>query len=279
MRITVLGTAAIGLPLAFCNCKNCKLARLHKGKSIRKRASVLINDDLIIDLGPDTQTAMMMYDKDMGKKYLLQTHIHTDHYDEGLLCTRIPYMAMEGHNKLEIYAHPNCLKIMSDRVNEYENVDIISEEGSNKLKVHANIINAGDTVEFGDYKEKAIETTHDIKHGSLLYVISQNNKNVFYATDTPVLTENALVQLKGIKLDLIIMVHTFGNVDYSFSHLNEKLFIEQIERLKEINCVDNNTKIYGTHISHDGMSFHEEVEQRAISNGYNIAYDGMEIKI
>lgn len=86
MKVTMLGTAAIGYPFAFCNCENCKLARLHKGKSIRKRASILINDDLIIDLGPDTQTAMTMYDKDMGKiKYLLQTHIHTDHYDEGLL--------------------------------------------------------------------------------------------------------------------------------------------------------------------------------------------------
>lgn len=88
-------------------------------------------------------------------------------------------MGMKEHNKLEIYAHPNCLKIMSDRVNQYENADLISEEGSNKLNVHGNIINAGDTVEFGDYKVKAIETTHDIKHGSLLYVISQNNKNIF----------------------------------------------------------------------------------------------------
>lgn len=280
MKVTMLGTAAIGYPFAFCNCENCKLARLHKGKSIRKRASILINDDLIIDLGPDTQTAMTMYDKDMGKiKYLLQTHIHTDHYDEGLLCTRIPYMIMEGHNKLEIYAHPNCLNIMSARVNQYENADLITEEGSSKLNVHSNILNAGDIVEFGDYKVKAIETTHDIKHGSLLYVISQNNKNVFYATDTPALTENALNQLKGIKLDVVIMDHTFGNVDYSYSHLNEKLFIEQIKKLKEIKCIDDNTKIYGTHISHDGMSYHEEIEKRAIENGYNIAYDGMEIEL
>ena len=40
MKVTMLGTAAIGYPFAFCNCENCKLARLHKGKSIRKRASI-----------------------------------------------------------------------------------------------------------------------------------------------------------------------------------------------------------------------------------------------
>ena len=280
MKITLLGTAAIGYPLAFCNCENCKLARIRKGKSIRKMASILINDDMIIDLGPDTQTAMNMYDKDMGKiKYLLQTHIHTDHYDEALLCTRIPYKVMKDHHKLEIYAHPNCIKIMSDRVNQYEEADLISEEGSNKLNVHSNSLRAGDVVAIGGYKVKAIETTHDVKNGSLLYVISQNNKNIFYATDTPPLTDIALEQLQNIKLDVVIMDHTFGNVDYSFSHLNEKLFIEQLKKLKEINCIDDNTKIYGTHISHDGMGCHEEIAKRAISNGYNIAYDGMELEI
>lgn len=75
------------------------------------------------------------------------------------------------------------------------------------------------------------------------------------------------------------MDHTFGDVDYSFSYLNEKLFIGQIKKIKEINCIDDNTQIYGTHIYHDGMSYHEAIEQRAISNRYNIAYDGMEIEI
>lgn len=280
MKLTMLGTAAIGYPLAFCNCDNCIQARIKKGKSIRKRAAILINDDLIIDLGPDAQTAMTMYDKDMGKiKYLLQTHIHTDHYDQGLLCTRIPYMAMQNHHKLEIYAHPTCLDIMSERVNQFENADLITDEGSNKLNVHSNVINAGDIVQFGNYEVKAIETTHDVKHGSLLYVVSEDNKNVFYATDTPALTENALLQLKDIKLDVVIMDHTFGNVDYSFSHLNEKLFIEQINKLKEIGCVTDETLIFGTHISHDGMSYHEAIEERAIKNGYHIAYDGMKLEI
>lgn len=280
MKITMLGTAAIGYPLTFCNCDNCKEARLRKGKSIRKRASMLVNDDLIIDLGPDTQTAMMMYDKDMGKiKYLLQTHIHADHYDAGLLTTRMPYMTMEKHNKLEIYAHPECLKIMSNVVSQYEKADLISEEGANKLKIHSNEIRAGEIVSIGNYKVKAIETLHDVKHGSLLFIITENGKSIFYATDTPALTTKALDELKGYKLNVVIMDHTFGNVDYSFSHLNEKLFIEQINKMKDLGIIDENTQIYGTHISHDGMACHEKIEARAEENGYKIAYDGMEIGI
>ena len=280
MKITMLGTGALGYPLAFCNCNNCKEARIRKGKSIRKRASILINDDLMIDLGPDTQTAMTMYDNDMGKiKYLLQTHIHTDHYDPGLLCTRIPYMAMKGHPKLEIYAHPICLQIMSDRVNQFEKADLISIDGSEKMHVRSHCINAGDIVNIGKYKVKAIESAHDVKHESLLYFVSEKGKNLLYATDTPPLTENALSQLSNIKLDIVIMDHTFGNVDYSFSHLNEKLFMEQIDKLKQVRCISNDTQIFGTHISHDGMGYHEMIEERALSNGYHIAYDGMNLEI
>lgn len=280
MKLTMLGTGAFGYPLTFCNCDNCKNARIYKGKSIRKRASMLVNDDLIIDLGPDCQSAMIMYEKDMSKvKYLLQTHIHLDHFDELLLNTRMPYIAMSGHEKLKIYAHPTCLEIMSQRVARYGKADLLTDEGKEKLKVDSYGIVPGEIVEFGSYKVKAIETTHDIKYGSLLYVIQQGNKTIFYATDTPELTENALNQLKEFKLDVVVMDHTFGNVNYAFSHLNEKLFIEQINKMKGLGIIDGKTLIYGTHISHDGMPYHELAEKRAKNNGYHIAYDGMEIEV
>ena len=67
MKITVLGTGGFGYPLVFCDCEYCKNARILRGKNIRKRASLLINDEMIIDLTPDCQSAMLMYNKDMGK--------------------------------------------------------------------------------------------------------------------------------------------------------------------------------------------------------------------
>lgn len=280
MKITFLGTAAIGYPLSFCNCDNCQKAKLHRGKSLRKRASLLINDELIIDLGPEVQTAMMMYEKDMGKvKYLLQTHPHLDHYNEENLISRIPYMAMKNQHILDIVAHPICLQNMSDRISRYENADLLSEEGKKKLLVNPIPVESGNKINLGDYQVKAIRSTHDEKHGSLLFVVSFNNKHLFYATDTKELTEDALNDLSEYKLDMVILDHTFGYTDYSFSHLNIPLFIKQIEKLKELNIIDENTKIYGTHISHDGLSYHEEIEEDAMRNGYHIAYDGLEIEV
>ena len=141
---------------------------------------------------------------------------------------------MKEQKLLEIYTHPKCLNIMSESVSKFEQADLISEEGSKKLKVHSNSLISGEVVKFGKYKVKAIDCEHDTKHGSLLYVISENEKNVFYATDTPALTDKALEQLTEFKLNIVIMDHTFGDVDYSFSHLNEKLFIEQVNKMKEL---------------------------------------------
>lgn len=280
MKITFLGTGALGYPLAFCNCDNCKKARDVKGKSIRKCASVLINDDLIIDLGPDVQSAMMMYDKDMGNiKYLLQTHIHLDHYFQNHLITRIPYMSMKNQYLLNIYAHPNCLKIMSDRIKEFEDADLLSEDGKNKLLVNSYFVNHGDLFTFDKYKVKAIETTHDTKHGSLIYLVEYNNKRVLYATDTTPLTESALDELKNTFIDVVILDHTFGDVDYNFSHLNENLFVKEIEKLRSINAINENSKVYATHISHDGNGIHEEMEEVANKNNYFVAYDGLEINL
>ena len=67
----------------------------------------------------------------------------------------------------------------------------------------------------------------------------------------------ALSELKKYKLDCVIMDHTFVDVDYSFSHLNTKIFIEQLSKMKQLNIINETTKIYDTHISHDGMPYHE----------------------
>ena len=54
-----------------------------------------------------------------------------------------------------------------------------------------------------------------------------NNTNKFLESllKTDIEINITLEQLKDYKLDCVIMDHTFGNVDYSFSHLNESLFI------------------------------------------------------
>ena len=81
MIVTFLGTAAANAyPEAFCRCDNCERARTLGGPSLRKRSAALINDDLLIDLGPDIMTASFMHGRPLSRvRYCLQTHAHADH--------------------------------------------------------------------------------------------------------------------------------------------------------------------------------------------------------
>lgn len=92
MRVTFLGTsAANAYPDAFCSCENCVLARTLGGPSLRRRSAALINDDLLIDLGPDIMTSAFTHGRSLtGVQYCLQTHAHSDHLDPSHFFARSP---------------------------------------------------------------------------------------------------------------------------------------------------------------------------------------------
>ena len=55
MKIVFLGTAAAeGVPGLWCKCPYCEHARKVGGKEIRRRCSYCVDDDTMIDFGPDS---------------------------------------------------------------------------------------------------------------------------------------------------------------------------------------------------------------------------------
>lgn len=94
MKIQFLGTAAAeGIPAIFCNCRICENARKERGKDIRHRAAILVNEDLMVDFGPDTFSVGIERAVDFRKvKYILITHSHSDHVDLlAIACNLIRY--------------------------------------------------------------------------------------------------------------------------------------------------------------------------------------------
>src|SRR6266700_534546 len=108
MKITFLGTAAAeGYPNAFCRCENCERARALGGPSLRKRSAALLNDDLLIDLGPDLMAACLMHGHSLaGVRYCLQTHAHADHLDPSHFLSRSPEYGVPDAPRLHFYASP-----------------------------------------------------------------------------------------------------------------------------------------------------------------------------
>ena len=81
MKLRFLGTAAAeGWPAIFCSCPACQKARELKGKNIRSRFSIMIDEAYKIDFPPDSFYHMVRDNLDFTKlKYLFISHPHTDH--------------------------------------------------------------------------------------------------------------------------------------------------------------------------------------------------------
>ena len=278
MKVVVLGSGGFGYPLVFCNCENCNTARALGGKNIRKRASVLINDEMIIDLTADTNVAMSMYNKNMANvKYLLQTHTHLDHFDINHFTSLDYKYATNRTDNLNLICSSLAFKDINEKANQYDKMNLFNQDYLNKIKLQPLNLNHGESLKIDNYEIKAIHCNHHNELGAQNYLIKYNNKTLLYATDTPMISATALNQLKGEKIDCLLLDESFGKNDYMVTHLNLNGFVEYIEKLKNNNLLDTDCQIYATHITHDGNPCHEELENILKDYGCHASFDGMEI--
>src|SRR5213593_4861086 len=111
MKLRFLGTAASeGYPDAFCDCANCRRARQLGGRSLRRRSAALVDDELLIDFGPDLMAAALMDGFSLaGIRYCLQTHEHSDHQDPSHFFSRSPLCSVSPAPRLEYCASEGAL--------------------------------------------------------------------------------------------------------------------------------------------------------------------------
>jgi phosphoribosyl 1,2-cyclic phosphodiesterase len=284
MQITFLGTAAaFGYPEPFCNCEDCQKARQAGGKSLRKRASALINNDLLIDLGPDIMTSSQVHGVPLTEvQYCLQTHPHPDHVDMSHLLSRSRDIGIKGASRLHIYASlatlKRCEALFEKDIVGYGLFDAKAEEDL-KIKLHP--IEVFQPVEVGSYRVIPIPANHAPGYDAYLYAIQQGEHCIFYGTDTDKLTEDAWEGFHkfDLKFDLVVFDHTNGSSPPGFGHMNAELVIEHMQRMVEERILKQDGEVYITHIAHQRNPNHADLVKIAKQNGYQVAYDGLVVDI
>ena len=281
MKINVLGTAAATcMPLTFCNCEICKESRKLGGKNIRKRSSLIINDEFLIDMGPDSINACTMYGIDVGKiKYLLQTHSHSDHFDAGHFVTRWSEYAVKDMEHLDIICSYGTAVDMAHKIKENEDIDLFDDKWKKDLNYSLNFIKHGESVKLGDYEIIGIDSKHDLRVEALIYIIKYKDKIILYGTDLLEISDEAWKIIEQYKLDVVFLDQTYGKGYNAGGHLDAGMIADYVRTMKEKRVIDDNTLVYGTHFSHEGNDIHDRMEELAVENGYHIAYDGMELNI
>lgn len=273
MRITYYGTAAgEGWPDVFCHCELCQSARRLGGKNIRTRSQALINDDLLLDIPPDTNLHSLFYGLDLSKvRYLLITHSHNDH------C-----LAAEMELLREPYSH-TCKGMDvwgNDKVRE-KIIRFTGNDGGEKERFCYHQAEPNAVYSAGSYTVTALRANHDRQELCLFYHIAQGAKSVLYAHDTGSLTEENIEVLKRKpgKLSLVSLDCTMQSVRDGYYHMGLEDAAEQKERLLSLNLADEHTLWVVNHFSHNGGWLHDELCRHAQKYGFLAAYDGMSVEV
>lgn len=280
MIVTFLGTsAANAYPEAFCQCDNCVRARALGGASYRKRSSVLINDDLLIDLGPDIMVASQIHGRPLTQvRTCLQTHAHADHLDASHLLSRSPGYGVVGAPRLQFYGSRGTLQAAAKLLErDCAPAGLLSREASEMLNLETNEIDAFQSVTVEPYRVTAFPANHDPVVEPVLYAVQAAECTLFYGTDTATLSEEVWQGFHHhrLRFDLVILDHTYGPDEQGSDHLSAGQFIEHVARMGEEGLLSENARVLATHIAHEGNPVHPELARFAARYGYEVAYDGL----
>lgn len=217
MKIHYLGTgAAEGIPAIFCECPICKNARLKLGKEIRTRMQALINNELLIDFGPDTYLHSLRYSIDLSAiKYCLLTHAHEDHiYPHDIKCRKNnrAFLKTNTHS-LNLYGSNGAFKLLNPFENGY-----VTKDGN----VVFNLLTQLQIVEINGYRVIPIPAVHKTAD-PLVYAIQKGNKAILYCHDSDILGESSLQYLasQNLVFDLVSMDCTEGKKQINYhGHMN-----------------------------------------------------------
>jgi len=282
MIITFLGTAAANAyPEAFCQCNNCEGARALGGPSLRKRSAALINDDLLIDLGPDIMTASFLHGRSLARvRFCLQTHAHADHLDPSHFLSRSPEYGVVNAPRLHFYASTATAQRAAWLLErDVAPASLLDPEAGERLNLEIHQIEALQSFTIGPYQVTAFPANHDPTVDPLLYAVEMDGHRIFYGTDTATLPEETWQAFHRHKLrfNVVILDHTYGPDEQGSDHLSARQFIEHVARMREEGLLAEKARAFATHLAHAGIPVHPELADYAARHGYEVAYDGLRV--
>ncbi|MHB1295709.1 MAG: MBL fold metallo-hydrolase [Anaerolineae bacterium] len=284
MRITFLGTsAANAYPEAFCRCENCTRARALGGPSLRRRSAALIDDDLLIDLGPDIMSAAQTLGRPLTNvRYCLQTHAHADHLDTSHLLSRSPEYGTIGAPRLHLYASPASLQRMAELLAcDCAPYSLLDPAAGERLNLSLHPVEALQPFACGRYRVTAFPANHDPSVESLVYAVQADDRCLLYATDTAALPDETWqgFQRQGLRFDVVVLDHTYGPEEPAGDHLSAHEMIAHVARMRDEGLLAEGARALATHIAHQGNPPHPELSAWAERHGYQAAYDGLTISV
>lgn len=238
MRVRLLGTGASnGWPDPWCGCRSCAAAA-DQGV-LRGQTGVLVDDRLLLDLGPELPRAALRQGTSLvGVDTILVTHVHEDHFAPAALMWR---GWQDGLAPLTLAAPPAVLAVAAERIDP----TVVTIEAV-----------AGKAFTTGAYAVLPLPATHgpaEIGPAVLYDVTGPDGTRLLYATDTGVLSDEAMSLAAGRAYDLVLLeLTTSGHA----SHLDLTTWPQQVARLREVGAITDATQVVAVHLGHGNPAPH-----------------------
>lgn len=246
---------------------------------------MLINDDLLVDIGPDIATASFQHRISLaGIGICLQTHPHADHLDIEFILSRHAEYGTTVSGELLLGGSDETLHAIDVLVRQQsEYGSLFDPKTQSELKLKTLSIAPFEGYHIGDYRITGYPANHGNDKGFILYSIVRGDHAVFYGTDTSVLSEEvwAHLQQERVRYDVVILDHTYGIGFESrpADHLAAKDVAAHADRFRECGLLKDSGVVYATHLSHEGNREHDALDEYARGHGYRVAYDGLGLQL
>ncbi len=260
MKLLFLGTGAA----------DWRVSDYVKGNFFRRFSCALVNDDLMIDAGPDffnyaeLNECPNLYN---NVKNIIITHSHPDH-----ICPS----ALLGLSKKANFTVWGDVAIKTLLENS------LGDEAKNITFKELPLYNY---VVIGRYNVKALPSNHltkNLDEKTRVYLVENKGRTLFYGCDCSWLPTRTWNVLRDTKVDTMIFELTCGLIARDDWRIFEHNTIDMLELMLKSFKKNNyffNTKIYTSHHAKTLHGSHEELKEYLSKYNVTPAYDGLEIEI
>lgn len=276
-KLRFWGTSAgEGVPTPFCRCEICEYARKHGGKDLRTRSCFRLDEAVMIDAGADFIPQSHRIGEDTYDiQHIVYSHTDADHFNPKVWWFR-SVSPVRKSEKLDVYLSEQAIKFL----------DTIKDGKEPYFeKVNFHVLNFYETYDVDKYKFTPLKGHHhtDVEKNAANYLIDfPDGRKMYYALDSGPYLEETFEYLKNIKIDILISECTFPVENMGIDvHMGLTEARQTLDRLFEQGTIDENTKIYMTHICCMGMN-HNQIqeywEKTAPQYNITVAYDGLSME-
>ena len=288
MRTIFLGTGgAENYPSIWCECENCKYARIHKGKNIRLSSSLFIEPDILVDFPPTLHDRALEYNIKLSSlKHLFFTHSHDDHFYPYLIRWRYSKVYIEDKDRY--FSNKTALPILSiyatsTIIKQIKKTFLYSEEEPYRIKFVP--IMPYQKIQI-DEERTAIPVLANHFLGDVYpfnFIFKLNNKYIFYALDSdwPLEDTIAYIGYNKISFDIVVVEATGGELPREQvikGHMNFEDNIRLYHYFKEHGFLKKDGKFILSHFTHYSPPY-DLIKEQFKKIGIIPAYDGMTIEI